>query len=173
VGARALAACRRAGGWDLFQAQRGARLRADPRTYAGHPDALDSLLAGEWRSRGYCSTRELVSDLDYLSVEALYVVAPERVVVCVPLWLGLPLADGPTAPTCGVLALAAGPADARRLESGVREHRRFLGDALAVSLVGVEEALAALTLSVQPRTVGVGSALLATLTGPRGRGRSQ
>ncbi|MEF8815009.1 MAG: hypothetical protein V5A55_14535 [Halovenus sp.] len=159
VGERALAACRHPDGWDLFHAQQGARLRADPRTYAGHPESLESLLEGEWAFRRRCSARTLPSALDYLSYEAVYVLTPDRVVVCVPLWFGLPLADGPTAPTCGALTLAASPGDARRLESGTQERKRLLGDALAADLVGVPEVLEALALSVRPRTVGVGSTL--------------
>ncbi len=170
VGERALAACRHADGWDLFHAQQGARLRASPWTYAGHPESLESLRGAEWTFRRRCGVRTLPSAIDYLSYEAVYVLTPDRVVVCVPLWFGLPLADGPTAPTCGALTLAARPGDVRRLESRIRGRKRLLGDALAAELVSVPEALERLALSVRPRTVGVGSTLERILQAPHARG---
>jgi len=163
VGERALAACRCPDGWALFHAQRGARLRADARAYAGHPESTDCLLEAEWAFRRRCTDRTLSATLDYLSYEALYVLTPDRTVVCLPLWFGLPLADGPTAPTCGALALVSSPADVRHLDSTIREHKHLLEDALAANLVGVRGVLEALALSVRPRTVGAGEALVAAL----------
>lgn len=159
VGERALAACRTEAGWALFRAHVGAGALGKEVTYAGYPDAPRQLLEYDWKPAGECQANNLPQAVDYLTLEAVYVLTPKEVAVCLPLWFGLPLAAGPTAPGCGALAVVGGQSERRQVAGAFQRLKRALERAVGVGLVDTTTALRSLLLSVGPRTVGVGKPL--------------
>lgn len=163
MGERALAAVLTSEGWYLFRSQHGAQALSDTSTYRGHPDAVRRIHTHDWKPQGYCPTERVFRSLDYLSLEAVYILTPSAVVVCIPLWFGLSVVEEFTAPTLGALALVGSPADRQEIEQSLTEQKRLLGDAVEATVLPRKEAHVLLLLGFEHRTIGLGSALASTL----------
>jgi len=141
VGERALAACRRSDGrYDLYASRWGGSDRLLCRLLASE-DPFARLCAPEWSYRECVSFRTLVETLDYLAVEAVYVLSAAGVLVLRPLWFGLDGVGGPADPSLGALVHVDTVPTLRRMRVGFRTLKDTCRDAIESDSVSITDAL--------------------------------
>jgi hypothetical protein len=130
VGERALALCARPDGlYDCYYSQ-----------WAASPEWLYPVLReGEsgrplhgcrWVRRGTEPLGDVVATLDYLAIDAVYVVSPAGVGVALPVWLGISLGNSNgvrPGPSFGALVFVDTVAEACALRTGIRRLKGRLG----------------------------------------------
>ena len=148
VGERALAVCPCDDHDVVYRSQRGGSDAVLAGLFDARRSRLGPLLAVDWRRVARLPAGEFAGDIDYLALDAVYVVSPARVTVFHPVWLGLPRAPEP-APTDGVLVRVESLPQRRALRAFVRVFRGVLCDAVEGGLLtaGRARLLFALALS--------------------------
>lgn len=162
MGERAVALCRDGPRDHQFRSQWGGTFERRRAVLAGGWDAVDRLLSCDWRPEGGQSPTACLETLDYLGVQALYVLTPAAIRVGVPVWLGAPtLRDSKAAPSwVGVLVIPETVAGLSRLTAQVQWLRDLLGRALDDGALTVPGAIRVLLQSLShsqihiPDTVG-------------------
>lgn len=132
--------------------------------WAGSDERVGAVLAGcgtveplfecRWASLGVRDWIALPRSLDYLSLDVVYLVRPGGVRVSLPVWLGIPAADGEaTEPTDGLLVEVSSLAELRVLRARIRDLKGLFGVAVDAERLSSPEARACLlaTLSVVRR----------------------
>jgi hypothetical protein len=130
VGERALGLCTRPDGlYDCYDSQWAASPEwLYPVLREGEPGRL--LHGCDWAYRGVRSPGNVVATLDYLAIDAVYVVSPAGLGVALPVWLGIDLGDGSgiqPGPSFGALVFVEAVAEARSLRTGIRRLKGRLG----------------------------------------------
>lgn len=130
MGERALGLCARPDGLsDCF----GSQWAASPEwlyPVVREGEARGLLHGCDWEYRGTRPPGDVVATLDYLAIDALYVVSPAGVDVALPVWLGIDLGDSSEPrpdPSFGALVFVDTVAEARSLRTGIRRLKGRLG----------------------------------------------
>jgi hypothetical protein len=129
VGERALAVCRDDSHDVVYCSQWGGSDATLARLFDARTSRFDPLLATDWTRANCVSAGQFADDLDYLGLEAVYVVSPAGVTVSRPVWLGLPCTPSASA-TDGVLVRVESLAQHRALRAFVRVLKGVLCDAV-------------------------------------------
>jgi hypothetical protein len=146
VGERALAVCR--GDHDVvYRSQWGGGDAVLARLFDARNSQFEPLLDIDWTREGRVPVGQFTDDLDYLALDAVYLVASAGVTVFQPVWLGLSCGSRP-APTAGVLVRVESLAERRGLRAFVRVCRSALCDAVEGSLLDAGRALLLLALAL-------------------------
>lgn len=100
MGERAIALCPRPDGtYCRYDAQwAGAPAIRDALLRSGW-SAIDQLVVSEWRPAGTVALPTVFETLDYLSVQAVYLLDAATIQVVIPIWFGVPHLGGPRAPS--------------------------------------------------------------------------
>ena len=100
-----------------------------------NPSPYSSLTELDWQYHATCSPDTLVQSLDYLAIEAVYLLSSAGLSVSQPVWLGLGLSDEPVEPTAGILIPVECLADYRQLRAAVRFLKGLFRDAVQTGVL--------------------------------------
>lgn len=151
MGERALAVLFRPdGSIELYRAQWGGSRRVLGGVLeAENPaDRHGALCSVAWSCRDGLPDDVFEGTLDYLGLAAVYAVSGSGIDVYIPLWFGLPGADGPTDPRLGALVEVEGIEAARRCRARCRYLKGVLEAGLDEGLLTVPDALGLLRRGV-------------------------
>lgn len=168
VGERALAACHGAdGAYDCYYSQWAGSDRLLGRVLSESEEPYLPLVEQEWEHRGSRPFPGLVETLDYLGLDAVYVLSSRGVTVALPVWFGLDTDGGPDDPSLGALVRVESVAEVRHVRDRVRHLKGALRDAVSAGFLPTdtgnryEVALQLLVCSVGARNCWLPSRLRA------------
>jgi hypothetical protein len=154
VGERAIAVCprfvrgREAPGKSVLDCFGSQWAGSDERVSAvlgARSGTADPLLDCRWEHIGTCEPSTLRRGLDFLSLDAVYLVRPDGVSVYLPVWLGIPAGDGSQCdPADGVLVEVRSLRELRALRTHIRDLKGVFGVAVDRGLLSAPAARAAL-----------------------------
>lgn len=143
VGERALAICvRQTGVADLYYSQwAGSDRTVDAVFETDRSRTVSALFETQWEYTGVGCFPAVVRTLDFLSLDILYLLSGHGVAVYLPLWLGIPTAEGDDEPaTAGVLLRSHSLTDLQRLRQRIRRVKEVFGCCIELGLLTPYEA---------------------------------
>lgn len=174
MGERAIALCARADGqFDVFYSQWGACGGKLYRTLETGFDGAQALEAAEWEWRRRAPFAAVVASLDYLSIEAVYVLSPAGGCVFLPVWLGVDhvaAAGVSFPPEFGTLCRVRSRAEAARVRTGTRWLKGTVARGVETGVVSLIVAVRLLVLFLLPAPGCYSSAVAAFLEERAGPG---
>jgi len=147
VGERALAVCRDDGHDVGYRSQWGGSDAVLARLFDARSSRFGPLLDVDWTRERHRPAGHLPDDLDYLALDAVYVVSSAGVTAFQPVWLGLSCRSTP-APTDGVLVRVESLTERRAVRAFARCLRGVLCDAVEGNLLTVARARLLLALAL-------------------------
>lgn len=167
VGERALAAVRNRSAVDIYESQwAGTEQQLSWVLGAPVDEQFDALLGANWRYRGRYTT-SLSRTVDYLDIEAVYLLSAHGVSVYLPVWLGFSPPDARASD--GVLVPVETIGEYRRVRRTVQFLKELFHDAIVVGVLDSRRARDLLTLAVYTRCLPGQN--LTSETWPNTRGR--
>ena len=147
VGERALAAIRDGRHVDVYGSRWAGSGHRLARILGTTGDRrFDALLGADWRYRGRWAAAAFPRSVDYLDIEAVYVLSARRVTVYLPVWFGFSPPAGRA--TDGVLVRVDTPGAERRLRRTVQFLKGVLHEVIRHGVLGPERARDVLALAV-------------------------
>lgn len=151
VGERALAACRRPDGrYDIYYSQWAASDAVLAELLdAGQPPRYATLTELDWQYHAIHTSETLVQSLDYLAMEAVYLLSPAGLTVSLPVWLGFGRPNESVDPTTGVLVQVHSLVEYRQLRATVRFLKGVFRDGIRAGLLSDSCAVSLLVIGLR------------------------